>query len=439
MRFDYQLDQRLPILKSVLLGLQWAVIATSLIIILGQVAAAVHLDQPQDQITYLQKLFFVTAVSILVQVLWGHKLPVISGPSTIVLLGVLSSEGAGLDAVYTSVMVGGLLVTVLTLSGLFGYLRKLFTRRIVAVVLLLIAFTLAPTIVRLITSDEGGVTPLANVLFAVSLVAMMFVLHRVLTGLWKSTLMMWSMILGSLSYLLLFPYSMAPVRIGEAGLIRGFFSGLITRPSFEPGVLVAFVFCFIALSINDIGAIQSMEPLLNPADMAGRVKRGMTLTGLSNVLAGFFGVIGMVNFSLSPGIVISTVCASQFALVPAGLLILALSFSPGVIDLLDSVPSVVIGCVLLYIVASQFASGLVLAFQTGGDEPFDYDDGLIIGLPVLIGTVFAFLPAGVLDSFPVILRPILGNGFVMGVVSALVMEHLVFRHWRLSGQPRHGG
>jgi xanthine/uracil permease len=74
MRFDYQLDQRLPILKSVLLGLQWAVIATSLIIILGQVAAAVHLDQPQDQITYQQKLFFVTAVSILVQVLWACSL-----------------------------------------------------------------------------------------------------------------------------------------------------------------------------------------------------------------------------------------------------------------------------------------------------------------------------------------------------------------------------
>jgi xanthine/uracil permease len=170
-----------------------------------------------------------------------------------------------------------------------------------------------------------------------------------------------------------------------------------------------------------------MEPLLNPTNMAGRVKRGMTLTGLTNVLAGFCGVLGTVNFSLSPGIVISTACASQFALLPGALLILVLSFSPGVIDLLDSVPSVVIGCVLLYIVTSQFASGLILAFQTSGDEPFGYDDGLVIGLPILIGTVFAFLPASVLESFPVVLRPTLGNGFVMGVISAFVLEHLLFR------------
>lgn len=433
MRLDYQLDQRLPILKAVVLGLQWAVVATSLIIILGKVAAGAHLTQAQDQITYLQKLFFVTAISILVQLLWGHKLPVISGPATVVLLGVLSSQEASLNAVYTSVMVGGVLLAILTLTGLFGLLRTLFTRRIVAVVLLLIAVTLAPTIVRLIATDEGGVSPLANILFALVLIALMFVLHRLLTGIWKSALIMWAMILGSLSYLVLFPGSMAPLRMGEVGLLRGFFSGLVTRPALDPGVLAAFLFCYVALSINDIGAIQSMEPLLNPANMAGRVKRGMTLTGLSNLLAGFFGVIGTVNFSLSPGIVISTACASQYALLPGALLILALSFSPAIIDLLDSVPSVVVGCVLLYITTSQFASGLVLTFQGREGEPFGYDDGLVIGLPVLVGTVFAFLPAAVLESFPVVLRPTLGNGFVMGVASAFVLEHLVFRRTRAGG------
>jgi xanthine/uracil permease len=241
---------------------------------------------------------------------------------------------------------------------------------------------------------------------------------------------MWVMILGSVSYLLLFPGSMAPLNLGEVGLVRGFFSGLTTRPALDPGVLVAFLFCYLALSINDIGAIQSMEPLLNPSNMAGRVKRGMTLTGLSNVLAGFFGVIGTVNFSLSPGIVISTACASQYALLPGALLILALSFSPAIIDLLDSVPSVVIGCVLLYIITSQFASGLMLIFQGRDQEPLDYDDAVVIGLPVLVGTVFAFLPAAVVESFPVVLRPTLGNGFVMGVVSALVLEHLIFRRAR---------
>ncbi|MFN2219010.1 MAG: solute carrier family 23 protein, partial [Anaerolineae bacterium] len=255
MRLDYQLDERLPILKSVVLGLQWAVVVTSLIIILGKVAAGAHLTQQQEQITYLQKLFFVSALSILVQLLWGHKLPVISGPATIVLLGVLSSQAASVDAVYTSVMIGGLILAILTMTGLFNLIRNLFTRRIVAVVLLLIAVTMAPTIVRLITTEEGGVSHLANILFALALVALMFVLHRLLKGIWKSALIMCVMILGSVSYLVLFPGSISPLHLGEVGLVRGFFSGLITRPALDPGVLVAFLFCYLALSINDIGAI----------------------------------------------------------------------------------------------------------------------------------------------------------------------------------------
>jgi hypothetical protein len=42
--------------------------------------------------------------------------------------------------------------------------------------------------------------------------------------------------------------------------------------------------------------------------------------------------------------------------------------------------------------------------------------------------VLTYLPADALNTFPVILRPTLGNGFVVGIVSVLVLEHLVFRH-----------
>ena len=58
-----------------------------------------------------------------------------------------------------------------------------------------------------------------------------------------------------------------------------------------------------------------------------RITRGITITGLGNILAGFFGVIGTVNFSLSPGVIVSTRCASKYTLVPTGLGLLLLSFS----------------------------------------------------------------------------------------------------------------
>ena len=104
-----------------------------------------------------------------------------------------------------------------------------------------------------------------------------------------------------------------------------------------------------------------------------------------------------------------------------------LAFSPAIIGIIGSVPSVVIGCLLLYILTSQIAAGLIVTFQGLDEEGFQFESGLIIGLPVLFGTVIAFLPAAVLDSFPVVLKPICGNGFVVGVVFALTLEHVVFR------------
>ncbi len=426
MRLDYKLDQRLPVLRAIVLGLQWAVIVTSLVIIMGKVAAVVHHGQPAQQITYLQKLFFVTGAAVLAQVLWGHRLPVISGPATIVLLGVVSNQGSSPAAVYTGVMMGGLVLALLTLSGLFRFVRRLFTWKIVAVILVLIALTLTPTILKLIGSGAGA-TPLGAIVFALALILVVFSLHRTLTGFCKSTLMIWVMAGGSAVYFLLFPGALGQTSLGGVAPLRGFLSELTLRPVFEPGVIISFLIGFLALSINDIGAMQSMGPLLRPDHMERRTMHGMTITGLVNALAGLLGTIGVVNFSLSPGVVASTACASQFALVPATAFLFLLSFSPLAINILASVPSVVIGCVLLYIMTSQFASGLLLIFQEAKESHFELNDGLAIGLPVLLGTVISFLPADTVAAFPALLKPILGNGFVVGTLSALALEHLILR------------
>jgi xanthine/uracil permease len=438
MHFEHGLDSKPPLLRSLVMGLQWAVIASSLVIILGKVAAGVHLS-PGQEIVYLQKLFAVTAVAVLVQVFWGHRLPVLSGPATAILVGVLSGQGAGAPAVYTAVGVGGVLLSALSLTGLFSTVQRFFTRRVVAVVLLLIAFTLTPTIQRLLIDAGGGVAPVANLVFALGLLVAMFLFHWRARGFWKSTLIVWAMLAGSLAYVALLGRVAPPATAAGHPLLGGFFVGLTARPSLDPGVLLSFFFCYLALAVNDIAAIQAMGPLLNPGAMERRVTRGMALTGLANAVAGLFGVIGVVNFSLSAGVVVSTACASQFTLVPAGLLMLLLSLSPAAIQLLGSVPPVVIGCVLLYVLTSQFASGLFLAFPQDAEGGFELEDGVVIGLPVILGTVVAFLPAEVVAGFPAALRPTLGNGFVVGVAGALLLEHLLSPGWLRARPSAPGG
>jgi xanthine/uracil permease len=89
------------------------------------------------------------------------------------------------------------------------------------------------------------------------------------------------------------------------------------------------------------------------------------------------------------------------------------------------VPPIIIGSILIYILSSQISAGLLVIAESEG---FSFTTGLIIGPPLLLGTTIAFLPAAIVQGFPALLRPLLGNGFVVGMTAALILEHLVFRN-----------
>ncbi|MBC9785994.1 purine/pyrimidine permease [Heliobacterium chlorum] len=421
--YRYGLEDRPPRWQNLIYGLQWLAITVPLIIILGKIVAQIHFTDPMDQITYLQKLFFITAVMLLIQVYWGHQLPLVTGPAAILLVGIITNTGSPMDAIYSSMMICGFLLTVLSATGWFTYLKNLFTPRVVAVILLLIAFTLIPTIINLVIAPEAEGSPLQHLLFSLLLLLVVVAVSQRLSGLWKSTLIIWAMLGGSLIYYLLFPQ--VPSESAQVPFVASFFRDVTLHVSLEPALIVSMLLCYVALVINDLGSIQSVGKMILADRMPVRISRGVTVTGLVNVLSGFLGIIGPVNFSLSPGVIASTSCASRFTLVPAGVFLFVIAFSPKLIQYLGNIPPVVIGTLLLYIMCSQVATGLRIVFES--TDPLSMDNGYIVGLPMMLATVVSFLPPAVTASFPALVRPILGNGFVIGVLAVIILEHFIFR------------
>lgn len=425
MKFDYDIDQRLPLAKSVLFGVQWAALLVPSIIILGIVACNVHSLDMQGQISYLQKLFFVSGVVLLCQLFWGHRLPLIPGPSAVLLVGVVAGQGAGASAIYTSVIIGGLFIVLLSATGLFKYLRRLFTVNVITVVLLLIAFTLAPTIINLIIGGQAGTRSLHNIYFALVLILMMFLFYGFLKGIWRSTLIIWAVSAGAILYFAVFPYELKGITSLQSYSLRGLFS-VTSGLSFQAGLILSFIICFIGLSINDLGSMQAVNELLETKDPDKRITRGVFITGLANVFSGALGVIGPVNYSMSPGVIMSSRCASRFSLVPTACISLLLAFLPMVVGIIIKAPSTVIGALMTYLMGTQVASGLVLAVK---DRPggLQYEDALVIGASTLLGVIAVFLPDQTIQSMHPSLKPLIGNGLVVGVISAIILEHIVLR------------
>ena len=416
MKLKYNVEDRLPMGALATYSLQWfvlciAVVSTSVFVAQGT---------PAEKLFYAQRLFAVIGLTGLVQVIWGHRLPIVAGPASVLLVGVISAlaSNASTDGIYTSIAIGGVIVALLTLGNTMHYVQRLFTPRIIVVILMLIAFTLAPTI-----STKLLYPPFAShdehtfgLIFAIVGTVIMVIMNRTLKGVAKSLIVPVALIVGSVIYFSLFGM---PEKHSSAVSLDNMF---IDKVSFDASLIVAFVVCYIALIINDIGSIESLGKMLQSDNMPHRLKQGMAITGVMNIVAGSMGVLGPVNFSMSPGIIASTGCAARRALIPATLALILCAMSPDVIWVLTAIPTPVIGVILLFLMGTQLAASFEMLQSTKSAETFA--DALTMGVPLMVALVFQLMPAGIA---PKLLEPLMGNGFAMGVLMVIIMEHVINR------------
>ncbi|MBR2931797.1 MAG: purine/pyrimidine permease [Rikenellaceae bacterium] len=419
MDFKYSLNDRPRAAAMVMYAVQWLLIAVP-VVLTSAFVARLQYDTLAEQTLYTQKLFAVMGLTMIVQSLWGHRLPLVAGPAAVLLVGVMASIASSPEVIYTSIAVGGALVALLATTGWIKKLQPLFTPRISIVMMALIAFTIVPVFLRLIFADAEHYG-LSFVMALVLSIAMVVANNR-LRGMWKSAVVLIALVVGSAAY---FAFAGLPSLEGATAAGAG---RLFITPKFDVGVIVAFLICYIALLINELGSVQSVSAYVEADNVPKRSTRGVALTGVMNVVAGALGVLGPVDYTLSPGVIAATGCASRYPLVLTGVGLVICALFPQLVAVLSAIPSPVMGVVLLYLMAAQVAA----AFQMSGtmSAAKDFNGALTIGLPIMLALVVAFLPAEVSAALPAVLRPIVGNGFVMGVIVVLVMEHVIFRKRR---------
>lgn len=420
MDFRYKLDDKLPPFSLIMYGLQWFLVSVPLVVILGAVISNIQGLNTADHIFYIQKLLLIIGGGLILQVVWGHRMPVVIGPASVLLIGILSASAANLSQMYTAILIGGLILGLLFLSKLLPKIQFLFTPRIVIVIMALIAFTLSPVILRLIFADMEH--PLFALGFALTFVLLMTLANHFFRGIWKSTVVLLALIIGTI---VCFMVTGIPT-IEEAASQNELSSGWFISLDFDLGTTLSFLFCYLALLINELGSVQSVGKIIKADHLERRTERAVGITGALNVAAGSMGVIGPVDYTLSPGLIMATGCASRYPLIPAGIALLVCALFPSIIVYLTLIPELTMGTILLYLMATQLSA----SFQMIGTERnviTDFNDSLTIGLPLMVGLFLSFAPDSVLNQIPSTLRPILGNGFVMGVILVLLLEHLIFR------------
>jgi uracil permease len=353
--------------------------------------------------------------------MWGHRYPVLEGPSTAVILTFILLVPFGLPAVQGGTIIGGMLLIVAVASNQLQKVIRLFTPNVVGVVLMLIAFGLLSPLLRLLMGvstihPEGEAL---TTLIGLALVLFMATLSYRLKGFWKTISILIGMILGSLVFLIIGNIEWQGLAAASwFSISKGWVQ---STPGFFWPAAIAFSFAYMAVVVNSLGSLQGIAAITDPDRLAQATRRGVFCNGIAGICCGLLGVVGTVSYSISPGVVLVNRVASRYAVAYCGVILLLAAFIPKLAALLSLIPTPVVGAALCVALGGQVGAGIAIIASKG----LTHRDYFVVGLPLLLGTMAGFFPASLFAMLPSYARIFLGNSLIVGIATVILLEHVL--------------
>jgi xanthine/uracil permease len=417
--YIYNLDDHPPIRYALLYGFQWAMIMFPGLIIAASLAVGSFPAGVLNKVYFLQMTLLTSGLFTWFQTLWGHRYPLLEGPSTALMLAFILLAPLGLPTIQGGMILGAVLLILTVLSRQLDKVTAFFTPNVIGVILMLVSLGLIRPLIDFMTGGSargGGVF-----LLSVSLVLLIASLSHWLQGFWKTVSILLGMILGSLLF-----HSLGRLSLHELARSPWLSLPLLKLPS-APGfhwqAVVAFACAYLAVMVNSLGSLQGIAVITDQQRLGASIRRGLLFNGLAGVCCGIFGVVGTVSFSMSPGVVLVLRVASRYAVGYCGLFLFAAAFLPKLAALLSLVPAPVVGAALCVGLGGQIGVGI----STVASQPLTSRDYFVVGVPLLVGTLVGFLPQTLFASLPGSLQIFVGNSLIVGIALVLLLEHLLLR------------
>ena len=421
----YGLEDRPPLGRLLLYGLQWTLMTLPIVAISTNLAAEYLGYGGAMKAALGQRFLILVGLTMILQSGWGHRLPMIDGPAGALLLLFITLAPYGESTVRGAMIAGGVILALCSHLGLIRRLEVLFSTNMVGTVILLIAFATMPFVLPLALGKGPG-HPLGDPWaagMALGVALLIPTLGHWLSGFPKSVSVFISLIIGTGVFALSGRVESADISsVAWFGLPLPWPQG---APSLDLPGLVAASLAYLVIVLNLKGSLAAVMSLVGGDGAASRMKRGSAMFGWAGALAGLFGAYGPVSYAYSPGVILATGVGSRFATLTAGAIMLGLGFCAKLAALLTLVPLPVIAAAMVAAMSGQIGSGLNLLFEKR--RTLEGRDYFIIGLPLLLGTLASLISRDFIALLPSFVGPLVGNGMVVGLLCLILLERLLLR------------
>lgn len=415
---------------TLLAGFQWLFFMfANTIVIPISVGQAFALDSI-EVISSIQRSFIYTGLACLLQSIWGHRLALMEGQSGLwwgVILSLAATApvmGISLPIVGGSIAVGviisGGLVAILGFWGLGNVLKKWFTPVVMFVFLLLLATQLITIFLKgMLGLHEETTIQLDRTAFSFALAALTILLHVKGNRVISSLNLLIGMSVGWVAALFLFP-SEATETVRTTPFLHWFPWG---PPAVAWGIVLTVVITGLLNTTNTIATLKGAEEIFGKRTTETQYKASFFITGMMNMGAGALGLVPYAPYASSIGFLQATNIKERLPFVIGSLLFIGLGLLPSLSTFFATIPSSVGNTVLFVAYLQLFRS----AFRQIEGLVFEPTTIYRIALPSLLGLSIMTLPATVFSAIPELLQPLVSNGLLFGIITALGIEMVYFQ------------
>ena len=388
----YQPDEKPPQAVAFGLGLQYALLAVSGIVITPAIVVRAG-GGGDDFLAWAT--FAALAISGVTTILQAVRLWRI-GAGYILLMG---TSGAFIAVCVTALARGGpgLLATLVAASALFQFalsarlslLRRVFTPVVSGTVIMLIPVTVVPIVFDMLAEVPADAPRAAAPVSAVVTLAVIIAVTVLASGVWRLWALAFGTVVGCLVSAGFGLYdSQRVLDAAWIGMPAGGWPGLdLEFGTAFWSLLPAFVFVTLIGAIETLGdsvAIQRVSWRQPRATDFRAVQGAVAADGLGNLLSGVAATVPNTTYSSSVSITEITGVAARTVGIYIGAVFIGLAFVPKFMALILAIPGPVVAAYLIVLLAILFVLGMRVVIQDG----IDYRKGVAVGVAFWLGVGF---------------------------------------------------
>lgn len=429
----YGLEDKVPAGQCTVYGIQYLIyfLAGSAIM---PVIIGVYLGLDQAEIAQmLQRTFLLSGGVSILQALLGHRFPIIDGPAglwmglLIILAGAASAFGKDLAVLRTDMELGmicaGVLVIIIGLTGLMQKILKIFNPIVNGTFLILMVLQMSATVIKGATGISSGyetIQPKFLIVFLVTTVIIV-IINLKTKGFIQSIATLIGVVCG---WVLAYALHISPEFISSGkGFIAVPEAFAWGTPTVDPSVIITCLIGEFVLISNFATSINGMSELLNRPNSPKIIKRSTLWFGITAALCGIFPVTGFVPFASAPSTTKLTRVAARGPFILGGVFMMILGVIAPVCTFFAAIPPAVGYSAMMIVFALMLEQGI----REYKKVQFSNREGFIVGISFMIGAGIMFLDTASFMTLPQMLRYIVSNGLIMGLIISILLEHIILR------------